>query len=113
MINHDNTRIASRTLTPGVRNALRRIIRYYRDRNNYSGCTSVRINITKPFGTFVSFHVTTFRSDCGRDSQRAILCEQDASGAIGPRGGITLYQAKHALKTEVKYVAKMLGAKIQ
>ena len=113
MTDFNETRTSSRTLSPAVRRALLRIVRYYRDRNNYSGCTSVRIEITKPFNTFVSFSVNTFRSDCGRNSPRGIMTEQYASGSIGPRGGITLYQARNGLSNDTKHVANMLRAKIQ
>ena len=109
----NETRINSHTLKTSERNALRRIVRFYRDRTDYSGCTSVRITITKPFDSFVSFSVKTRRSDCGEYSQRGVLTEQRASGSIGPRGGIILYQASNGLSDDTKHVAHMLPARIQ
>ena len=109
----DETRVNSRTLTPGQRRALSRIVRYYRDWNDHNGVTSVRFTLTRPFGTFPSFVITTRRSDCGEFSPRAVYTKMDASGSIGPRGGITLYRASNGLNDETKYVAKMLRAHTQ
>lgn len=113
MTDHDKTRINSRTLKTSERNALRRIVRFYKERNDYTGCTSVRIEITKPFGTFVCFNVRTRRSDCGKYSPRAVVCENYAAGTIGPRGGIILFNSKNGLTDDTRHVAKMLPARIQ
>lgn len=106
---HD-TRVPSRTLNKSQRRALRRILRFYRDRNSYTGCTSVRFKITRPYSA-PSIVITTRRSDCSKYSPRAVVSDERAHFMLGPRGGIKLYSSNSGLRTDTTHVRKMLGAK--
>lgn len=100
----------ARDLNPSQRRALRRIVDFYRERNSYSGCTSVRFALDA-CGRSVSVIVKTRRSDCDRYSPRAVICEERAHFFIGQRGGIRIASADSGLRDESKHVAFMLKAK--
>lgn len=99
-------RVSSRTLKPSQRKALERIVRFYKRRNDYNEVTSVRFKLTNPYLSVISVQVCTFRSDCGRNSPRAVFTEQSAHFFLGPRGKIKVANAKYALKDETKWVRK-------
>jgi len=100
-------KISSRELNPRQRRKLRTLVRWYRERNNYSGVTSVRFLLVDYFGT-IWITLTTRRSDCGKYSPRAILCEQYLHARIGPRGGVRVYTARSGLSSELTRVQKRL-----
>ena len=103
-------RVNSHDLTPKQRRTLKRVIHFYKERNDYSGCTSVRFELTRPYRTFLSLVVTTRRSDCAEYSPRQVLSSQRGHFAIGIRGGLKLHNSESALNDDSKHVRYMLNA---
>lgn len=85
--------ISSRELKPAQRARLARVVQYVRDRHASNGVTSIRFKIDR-CKYFASVKLTTRRSDCGRYSPRALLCDWDLFFFIGPRGGLTIKRAE-------------------
>lgn len=109
-LQYDETRRSHRELNNLQRKSLRKILRFYRERNDYSGCTSVRFELTRPFShNFYSLTVRTRRSDCDRNSVRAMACKQYGHFHIGPRGAIKVHSANSGTTVEAKYVRKMVS----
>lgn len=97
-------------MTKSQRASIIRIIRYYRERNSYTGCTSVRV-VAEDCGSFISLSVETRRSDCEKYSQRQIVCNQSAHIFIGQRGGVDVKRATLGLGShEEKHVQFMTRA---
>ena len=94
------------------RKAINRIIRFYRERVAYTGCTSVRLKIIETDYGHIWVYIKTRRSDCHRNSPRAILSEETASFCLGKRGAITVWNAEDGLQNVAKHVAYMLGGKL-
>ena len=86
----------SRRLTPSQRSALRRVVSFYRKRNAYTQCTSVRFEL-RQCGHFVSVSISTRRSDCQKYSPRQVFCAQSAHVFIGKRGGLRVVTAENGL----------------
>jgi len=107
---NEKTTTSSHQLTPPQRRAVKRIVRFYKDRNQYTGCTSIRIELDD-HQYFATLYIKTHRSDCGRYSPRALMCDQYAGFHIGPRGGLKVTTAQSGLNDEIKHVCKMLRAK--
>lgn len=106
---NDYTKISSRELKPRQRRKLVRLVRWYRERNAYSGVTSVRFELVDYYGT-TWITLRTRRSDCGKYSPRAIVCEQYLHARIGPRGGVKVYDARTGVRrSEKTHVQKMLS----
>lgn len=110
-------RFSGRSVTPSQRRAVRNVLRFYRKRYNYNGVTSVRLEMSRGGSDTTEYFwltVRTRRSDCGRDSLLALLSECHARILIGPRGGITVYDAREGYgpgSDSKRHVAYMLGAK--
>lgn len=98
-------KISSRDLNPRQRRKVRHVVRWYRDRNNYSGVTSVRFDLVDYYG-LIFITLTTRRSDCGTYSPRAIVCEQRLHAKIGPRGGCKVLNARSGLRSEKTHVQR-------
>lgn len=103
----ENVKISSRELNPRQRRKVRQVVRWYRERNAYSGVTSIRIELIN-LGGLISMTLRTWRSDCGKYSPRAIVCEQYLHAIIGPRGGIKVYTARSGLSSELTSVRRWL-----
>ncbi|MDQ6960648.1 MAG: hypothetical protein Q9M27_06405, partial [Mariprofundaceae bacterium] len=95
-------------MKPRQRDAINRIIRFYRKRNHFNGATSVRVNVDVTDYGPVWITVKTRRSDCDENSPLAVMAEQYAFICIGPRSGITVHTANSGLSDEVKHVSFML-----
>lgn len=105
--------MTSRQLTKGQRRALKRILFFYRDRHNSSKVTSIRfkLNVTDYGAVWVTLE--TRRSDCSRNSPRAVICKNYLHACLGPRGRITVATADNGIGCEEKsHVAKMLHGRI-
>ena len=96
-------------LTKTQRKSINKIIRFYRERNLYTKVTSVRIKLKDTDYGVKWLTVTTRRSDCDKNSMRAILCEDHAFIRIGKRGGITVSSAQNGLNDHTKHVQVMLS----
>lgn len=97
-------------MTPSQRQAINRIIRFYRERNRNNGVTSVRCEVKHM--VFVSLTIRTRRSDCEKHSPRQIVCEQYAHIFIGRRGRIEIADAAYGLgnrQQEQKHLRHMLS----
>jgi hypothetical protein len=99
------------SMTTAQRQAINRVVRFYRERNRYTGCTSVRVEL-KPatYGTWIT--VRTRRSDCDQYSPRASACSQYGHLLITKRGAIRIYSAEHAHRSERSHVAFMLRGRV-
>jgi len=104
----NESRHSVRELNRSQRASLRRLLSYYRKRND-DGVTSVRFFLRRPFGRHFFVVVTTRRSDCDKYSPRAILCAARVHASIGPRGGIKINHAEHGLSDATRHVAEMVG----
>lgn len=111
MTNTTMTPAERRQLNPMQRRAINRVIRFFRQTEAYSGCTSVRIRLNPTNYRVVWMHVTTRRSDCERYSPRALLCSWDAFIQIGKRGAIRVHSARHGLTPSEHHVARMVRGK--
>lgn len=111
------TKISVRDLKPSQKNAVRRIVKFYKDRNDYNSVTSVRYDLVKcSSGDYNSIWLTvnTRRSDCEKYSPRAVICNQYGNFNIGKRGGIKVSIASNGIgdrDDEKKHVSFMLNAK--
>ena len=108
----ETKKISSRELTPRQRRKVRRLVRWYRERNAYSGVTSVRFELYtyEDYCRLAWITLKTWRSDCGKYSPRAIVCEQYLHAMIGPRGGLTIHTARNGIsRSEKTHVRKMLS----
>jgi len=106
-IDADTKVISSRDLNPRQRRKVRSIVRWYRERNAYNGVTSIRFILTDYNGT-TWIRLKTRRSDCGKYSPRALVCEEYLHARIGPRGGVRVYTARSGLTSELTRVQKRL-----
>jgi hypothetical protein len=97
-------------ISPAQRRAIKRVIRFYRERNAYTGCTSVRIELNTESRFFVSLVVTTRRSDCEKYSPRQVVCAERAHVFVGKRGGLKVASAEANLRSNVGHVRAMLRA---
>lgn len=95
-------------ITRSQRNALNRIVRFYRERNAHTKCTSVRARIEETRYGKVWVWIETRRSDCERGSAKAAVCRQAAHILVGNRGGIEVYYASADMNEEKDHIAKML-----
>lgn len=94
------------------RKAINRVIRFYRKSNAYNNVTSVRAEIdATDHGTYW-INIWTRRSDCHKNSERALLCAQHAHISVGKRGKLTVWHAESGLKSNAKHVARMLDAEL-
>lgn len=109
-IEFKQTSITSRALNRRQRNALKRIVRVYREMEHYNGVTSVRFDLVDYEGT-IYVTVTTRRSDCGKYSPRAIVCARRAHIKIGDRGGLKTLSAENGMSDERRHIARMIGGK--
>ena len=110
MIDFEHKTVTSRQIKPAQRRALKRIVRFVRDHQAFGGVTSVRFELTD-CDYFVAVVIKTRRSDCGKYSPRAILCEFRSQIFIGPRGGLTVKSADSGLRSCAPHVRRMLHAK--
>lgn len=103
----ESKKISSRELNPRQRRKVRTIVRWYRERNAYSGVTSIRFELVDFSGT-IWITLTTWRSDCGQYSPRAIVCGQRLHARIGPRGGVRVFSASSGTSSELTHVQRYL-----
>ena len=94
-------------LKPRQRRKLAHVVRWYKKENAYSGVTSIRFELLR-YGSTTWITLRTRRSDCGKYSPRAIICEQYLHAMIGPRGGIKVYTARSGLHSELTRVRRWL-----
>lgn len=100
--------ITSRQLNDRERRAVKRIIRFYRTVERYNGVTSIRFSLVEYSGT-VWITLKTRRSDCGKNSPRAILCERYLHAKIGPRGAVYVSTATWGIgNDEQRHVQKFI-----
>ncbi len=107
----ERRKITSRELNPRQRRKVRQAIRWYRERENYNGVTSIRFELYKydDFDRLAWISLRTRRSDCGQYSPRAIVCERTMFAMIGPRGGLKIYRAEWGIgNSELTHVRKFL-----
>ena len=104
-------RIKSREMNKSQRNALRRVLHFIRQRNNYNGCTSVRFNLID-CGPFISVSTDTRRSDCDKHSPRAVTCQESGQFFIGRRGGLQIASYRALPGDHKRHVADMLNARV-
>ncbi len=100
---------STRNITKGQRNAVKRVVRFYKERDA-DNLTSVRFELRRVTSSLLSLTVNTRRSDCGKYSQRAILCERRAHFMIGPRGGLKLHNSDTGMQDDSQHVRYMLNA---
>lgn len=102
-------KISSRELNPRQRRKVEHVVGWYRERNAYNGVTSIRFELVDYEGT-TWITLRTRRSDCGKYSPRAIVCEQYLHARIGPRGGVKVFDARNGIsRTEKTHVKFMLS----
>jgi len=89
------------------RNAINRIIYFYRQRNCYNKVTSIKIK-REDFGSFIAVIVRTRRSDCHEYSLRALMCDQYAHIFVGKRGGLRVMDATSGLNSEKTHIQKLI-----
>ena len=106
----ESKQISSRQLNPRQRRKVRQVVRWYRERNAYSGVTSIRFKLYgyEDYDKIAWITLRTWRSDCGKYSPRAIVCEQYFHAMIGPRGGLKIHTARSGMKSEVTRVRKSI-----
>lgn len=109
-IEFEQKKITSRELTKGARRALKRVVRVYKEMENYNGVTSVRFGLVDYSGTTYAV-ITTRRSDCQKYSPRSVLCSRRAHIRIGTRGGLKVLSAENGLTNERPHIARMIGGK--
>lgn len=110
-MNLEITPVKNRDLNKSQRGAVSRILRFYRDHNDYSKVTSVRFELSQCGScTFVLFD--TRRSDCDKYSQRQVLCQQHGHFAIGVRGGIKVINARDGLTERRQSTARAIGCSV-
>lgn len=103
-------------LTTSQRRRIISAIRFYRNRNRYNGCTSVRVKIDNTHGfsstlpRFVSMSLETRRSDCEQYSPRQVMTKQFMFAIIGRRGGMKIASASDSLRSNLSFVRTMLHA---
>lgn len=95
-------RISSRDLHPSQRDALRRLVRFFQERNR-DGVTSVRFDLGRWSNGDPRVEITTRRSDCGPSSLRAILSRELAIASIGKRGRVRVYVATKHVETSDEF----------
>lgn len=104
-------------MTPSQIKKISRINNYYIDANAYTEVTEVECkDVLLDWGS-ISVTIQTSRTDCGKYSPRAIVCEQYGHFLISRRGKITVCSARHGCSDEEfqahhkKHVAYMIGGK--
>lgn len=103
--------IHARDLNRRERLALKRVVHFVQDREAYNGVTSVRFEMNR-CNYFVSVIITTRRSDCGKYSPRALMCDSRIHFFIGPRGGLTIKTAECGFGNNSRaHFKRMLRAK--
>jgi hypothetical protein len=101
-----------RDLNPRERRGLRAVVRLVRNREAYNGVTSIRFKLERCGKYFVSATVTTRRSDCGKYSPRALMCDSRIFFFIGPRGGLTMKSVECGFGNDSKaHFKRMLHCK--
>lgn len=104
----DFIKISSRALNKNQRNAVARIVEFYKDKESYNGVTSIRFEITR-CDDFVSMSLRTRRNDCEKFSPRQLLTGRSGQFFIGKRGGIRVARAEQGLGNEEhRHIARML-----
>ena len=99
----------TKIINKSQRNAINRIIRFYRKKEAYNKVTSIRIELDDSVG-ILSLVVRTKRSDCDQFSPRQLLCENYGHYLIGARGKIKVCTATSGIDTNDKpHVATMLN----
>ena len=106
----ESKKISSRELTKGQRRKVAWIVKWYRERESYNGVTSIRFNLVKFDDSKLAFMtLKTRRSDCGKYSPRAIICERSLHAMLGPRGGTKVISAEWGIgNSEKSHVKKFI-----
>lgn len=112
MIDLTHEKVTTRDINESQKRAVRRILQYYIQRNEYTHCTSVRFELVMTASSLLSIVVNTRRSDCQKYSPRQIICAQRLFAFIGIRGGIKVKSAETYHTSEIGHLRIMLGCKI-